>query len=63
MISIHAPREGSDSIIQMAPRPQSNFYPRSPRGERLALVVEAAVGGGISIHAPREGSDGSCVFV
>ena len=35
VISIHAPREGSD----------------------LALVVEAAVGGGISIHAPREGSD------
>ena len=38
-ISIHAPREGSDlSIIQMAPSPH-NFYPRSPRGERLPHVV------------------------
>ena len=33
-ISIHAPREGSDSqMIICIPR-QSNFNPRSPRGER-----------------------------
>ena len=36
----------------------SYFYPRSPRGERRAEVIDAAVGGLISIHAPREGSDG-----
>ena len=29
------PARGATSIIQMAPRPHSNFYPRSPRGERL----------------------------
>ena len=56
-ISIHAPREGSDDGAGGRARHRPHFYPRSPRGERLALVVETAVGGGISIHAPREGSD------
>ena len=34
-----------------------DFYPRSPRGERRAHDVPAAVVFAISIHAPREGSD------
>ena len=33
-ISIHAPREGSDPPARPRPRTPSNFYPRSPRGER-----------------------------
>ena len=37
-ISIHAPREGSDNRrLRHYPEPQ-DFYPRSPRGERLAIV-------------------------
>ena len=35
----------------------SHFYPRSPRGERLAQPIHPAVFHAISIHAPREGSD------
>ena len=34
VISIHAPREGSDAWIRPGRPPVSNFYPRSPRGER-----------------------------
>ena len=34
-ISIHAPREGSDSLARCIGVTVSNFYPRSPRGERL----------------------------
>ena len=56
-ISIHAPREGSDSFALYYTISNTYFYPRSPRGERhyhphlhtLLLVI--------SIHAPREGSD------
>ena len=33
-ISIHAPREGSDPQSGRIRCPISNFYPRSPRGER-----------------------------
>ena len=35
----------------------TDFYPRSPRGERPAALVGTHVDVGISIHAPREGSD------
>ena len=36
-ISIHAPREGSDGCSRLLlPRP-TDFYPRSPRGERHYL--------------------------
>ena len=34
-ISIHAPREGSDKGLSTSTVWPSNFYPRSPRGERL----------------------------
>ena len=57
-ISIHAPREGSD---QMVPRTTASsdcdFYPRSPRGERLDAYNNCNGRCDISIHAPREGSD------
>ena len=34
-ISIHAPREGSDDACNPRPTNSKDFYPRSPRGERL----------------------------
>ena len=37
-ISIHAPREGSDSPASIRPVSQRNFYPRSPRGERRGAM-------------------------
>ena len=36
VISIHAPREGSDISPTLPPPAPRNFYPRSPRGERRA---------------------------
>ena len=35
----------------------SDFYPRSPRGERPDIPPAQQMYPGISIHAPREGSD------
>ena len=34
IISIHAPREGSDGMGSRGGSSSTNFYPRSPRGER-----------------------------
>ena len=57
-ISIHAPREGSDPIEAGAcHRKIGDFYPRSPRGERLDVPPGVRRPLRISIHAPREGSD------
>ena len=56
-ISIHAPREGSDSVERPALADQLDFNPRSPRGERLNVIDKIRVEQVISIHAPREGSD------
>ena len=62
MISIHAPREGSDRACNTAYNFLDNFNPRSPRGERrLPLPVKGATVN-ISIHAPREGSDAASVL-
>ena len=38
-ISIHAPREGSDSGTCCTSGSSSDFYPRSPRGERRCLYA------------------------
>ena len=57
VISIHAPREGSDRSVLPTVPSRSHFYPRSPRGERLAEVCQHRMIEVISIHAPREGSD------
>ena len=80
-ISIHAPREGSDLRTQTVTPPaaskflstlpargatgaghppqyrRADFYPRSPRGERLVFMFVLLSQILISIHAPREGSD------
>ena len=38
-ISIHAPREGSDNNLEDFKQRYKDFYPRSPRGERLGGVT------------------------
>ena len=39
-ISIHAPREGSDTVRRPPSSRTDNFYPRSPRGERLPMLSQ-----------------------
>ena len=56
-ISIHAPRTGSDSLRPGNPSRRSHFNPRSPHGERLAMMYANGATQAISIHAPRTGSD------
>ena len=57
VISIHAPREGSDYCIGGGEYNEDDFNPRSPRGERQRLHFLVHLLRRISIHAPREGSD------
>ena len=56
MISIHAPREGSDHF-DMADNPALSISIHAPRegSDYFLCVISAALS--ISIHAPREGSD------
>ena len=42
-ISIHAPREGSDSSTTLIDWGKTHFYPRSPRGERLSLYEDTGL--------------------
>ena len=57
IISIHAPRVGSDGLLHPRYLLIVNFNPRSPRGERPLLMPSARRPPQISIHAPRVGSD------
>ena len=57
MISIHALREEGDTPSQADSSKASNFYPRPPRGGRLANIGEQAILNKISIHALREEGD------
>ena len=57
VISIHAPRMGSDNIIIFGIQRIHNFNPRSPHGERPHSRAWAVRCVHISIHAPRMGSD------
>ena len=60
IISIHAPRTGSDQVFPVASPATKHFNPRSPHGERrMAPAVTFTVS--ISIHAPRTGSDSTCL--
>ena len=56
IISIHAPRTGSDSTTATESVPPNHFNPRSPHGERRERR-RTALQSAISIHAPRTGSD------
>ena len=40
-ISIHAPREGGDSVAAIAGLDTTDFNPRPPRGGRLSLTEKA----------------------
>ena len=57
VISIHAPRVGSDRYALHINSLRVNFNPRSPCGERQCACFRRRVAYGISIHAPRVGSD------
>ena len=56
-ISIHALREEGDSHRAAALLCITHFYPRPPRGGRLARAVITPDGKAISIHALREEGD------
>ena len=57
VISIHAPRGGSDQAEWHQAHIGCYFNPRSPWGERLPIDQLLALKKIISIHAPRGGSD------
>ena len=57
-ISIHAPREGSDSDTLYLNNEEVIFLSTLPaRGATSRVIVPAGIFSHISIHAPREGSD------
>ena len=62
LISIHAPRKGSDHCETFQGVGISYFNPRSPQGERPAPAVRLHREHSISIHAPRKGSDASIMI-
>ena len=51
------PARGATGRAGHHPAHRGDFYPRSPRGERLSFLTPQAWQLPISIHAPREGSD------
>ena len=57
IISIHAPRVGSDHFRRQRFRGYHDFNPRSPCGERPHIDFHGKLDLSISIHAPRVGSD------
>ena len=57
LISIHAPRGGSDLDLVENVLENHDFNPRSPWGERHSVKYIGDIDWGISIHAPRGGSD------
>jgi len=57
VVSIHAPRAGSDRDTSVSPSVVSGFNPRSPRGERRVVPISPCWSTCVSIHAPRAGSD------
>ena len=63
VISIHAPRKGSDLSGTENWTNNSDFNPRSPQGERRCGGTGQTAGVQISIHAPRKKSDRSHVVL
>ena len=57
LISIHAPRTGSDTQNAGGMPRAEDFNPRSPYGERPPAPSFPSITSKISIHAPRTGSD------
>ena len=56
-ISIHALREEGDWARRLMQRQPEHFYPRPPRGGRLACAIPKGQDQDISIHALREEGD------
>ena len=63
VISIHAPRVGSDPDGEGFLLGKIYFNPRSPCGERLHRAGDTGAYLAISIHAPRVGSDNQMLAV
>ena len=57
LISIHAPREGSDGGVFLRPRNYSRFLSTLPARGATSCGIMGLRDRPISIHAPREGSD------
>jgi len=53
VVSIHAPRAGSDAAIPLSLRVYIGFNPRSPRGERRASKPCPATPAGFNPRSPR----------
>ena len=62
MISIHAPREGSDRFTGFLEKIGLISIHAPREGSDRGLRAGETIGGGISIHAPREGSDVCWIF-
>ena len=62
MISIHAPREGSDLLWEHWENLMGQFLSTLPARGATRSTRWGAFFGSISIHAPREGSDIKPVF-
>ena len=56
-VSIHAPREGCDTIGELRYLLSRSFNSRTPGGVRLGGRYGGVERVGVSIHAPREGCD------
>ena len=65
LISIHAPREGSDALIGTMRAVLPNFNPRSPRGERLLSALFLVIQCEFQSTLPARGAtpDGNYNFV
>ena len=57
-VSIHAPREGCDDLLDDIRLELISFNSRTPRGVRLSSNQGEGTYVFVSIHAPREGCDG-----
>ena len=55
-ISIHAPREGSDVLSSEWIQEGKDFYPRSPRGERLSRLMMLATAARFLSTLPARGA-------
>ena len=57
IISIHAPREGSDAVVSLYKHWSLGISIHAPREGSDGGACDVVHGHAISIHAPREGSD------
>ena len=57
VISIHAPREGGDSLAALALSSRPKFQSTPPARGATTLYIKWKENLHISIHAPREGGD------